>query len=296
MQTARWTLPVMVATMVAGTAWTLVTPITGAVAASRPAIAAGSVTVGSVTAGSVTAGLTRTAATGRAPLVTGQVRHRHSKRGLPAPLTSRAMRLANETRQGQARRYLRHARPPAARDLAATQRAQITNYFCGPATVTEMLAQMHIVLSQRAAARALGTTRNGTDWSNSHGYPLPRVLNSHQKRNKYVAVGLPWSPTAAQIAVLRMDLVRDISQRRGVPIAGAAYEVPGGPHLVGHPSGQTIMHWFDIRGYSRSGAVIDYEDSVHGASSIGWSAAVPGYAALPTATIAGILGARGYVW
>jgi hypothetical protein len=42
-----------------------------------------------------------------------------------------------------------------------------------------------------------------------------------------------------------------------VPLAGNGYEVPGGPHLIGHPPGQTIMHWFGIRGYSRSGAVTD---------------------------------------
>jgi len=244
----------------------------------------------------VASGAVRAAAAAPAPLVSGAVQPGRSKRGLPAPRESRAMRRANAVKQAQARRYLQRAQPPVARDLAATQRAQITGYFCGPATVSEMLAQMHIVLGQRAAAKALGTTGNGTDWSNSHGYPVPRVLNSEQTANTYVAVGLPWAPTRAQRAVFRMDLVRDISRGGGVPLAGAAYEVPGGPHLVGHPPGQTILHWFDIRGYARSGAVTDYEDSVHGASSIGWSAGVPAYSSLPTATIAEILGARGYVW
>jgi len=281
MRAARCRLPVIVAALAAGSACALAATAAAAGAVRSPARAHG---------------LIAAAASERAPLVTGPVRPGRSKRGLPAPRQSGAMRLANAIRQAQARRYLRHASPPAARNLAATQQAQITDFFCGPAAVSEMLAQMHIVLRQRAAARALGTTANGTDWSNSHGYPVPRVLNSHQKRNKYVAVGLPWAPTAAQIAVLRMDLVRDISQRRGVPLAGAAYEVPGGPHLVGHPPGQTILHWFDIRGYARSGAVTDYEDSVHGASSIGWSTGVPAYSSLPTATIAVILGARGYVW
>ena len=79
-------------------------------------------------------------------------------------------------------------------------------------------------------------------------------------------------------------------------LAGNAYEVPGGPHLVGHPAGQQIMHWFDIRGYAQSGAVTAYEDSVHGAPSIAWGSSVPAYSTLPSTTIVYILGARGYVW
>jgi len=236
----------------------------------------------------------KVAAAGAAPLVPDAAGG--SKRGLPAPRLSAAMLLAGQIRQAQARAYLARAHPPEARDLAATQRAQIRNYFCGPAAVTEMLAQLNVVLHQQAAARDLGTDRSGTDWSNAHGYPVPRVLNAHQTRNRYVAVTLPWSPTAAQIGVFKMDLVRDISRGSGVPLAGNGYEVPGGPHLVGHPAGQAIMHWFDIRGYSHSGAVTDYEDSVHGASSIGWSAGVPAYSSLSTATMVYILGARGYVW
>jgi hypothetical protein len=204
------------------------------------------------------------------------------------------MLRADQIMQAAAARYVAASHPPAERDLAATQRAQARNYWCGPATLTEMLAQMKVSLSQPASARALGTTLSGTDWSNRHGYPMPRALNAHQRHHGYVAVALPWSPTRKQIAAFRTDLVSDIS--RGAPLAGAAYEVAGGPHLVGHPAGQTILHWFDMRGYSQSGAFTDYEDSVHGASSIGWAAAVPAYSTLPTTTIAVILGARGYVW
>ena len=158
-----------------------------------------------------------------------------------------------------------------------------------------MLAQVHVRLSQPAAATQLGTT-SGTDWSNSSGYPVPKVLNAHQKLNSYVAVPLPWTPTAAQVLTFKADLVADMNASGGVPLAGNAYEVPGGPHLAGHPAGQTIMHWFDIRGYANSGAVVSYEDSVHGASSIGWAGAVPAYSALTATTIVNIVGARGYIW
>jgi hypothetical protein len=70
--------------------------------------------------------------------------------------------------------------------------------------------------------------------------------------------------------------------------------VAGGPHLVGNPEDQTIYHWIDIRGYQDLGAVTDYEDSVHDASSIGWD--VPAYSSLASTTMADILGARGYDW
>lgn len=240
--------------------------------------------------------LLRLAAIGPAPLVPDSVPAGQSKRGLAAPPLSPAMARANAIRQAQALTYLRTALPPVARELAATQQPQVRNYFCGPATVSEMLAQMHVTLRQLAAARELGTTPAGTDWSDSAGYPVPKVLNANTKLNKFVAVPLPWTPTAAQIKTYQIDLVADINRGAGVPMAGNAYEVPGGPHLVGHPLGQTIMHWFDIRGYSASGAVTDYEDSVHGAPSIGWSAAVPAYSSLTSSAIVDILGARGYVW
>jgi hypothetical protein len=254
-----------------------------------------------------------TAAAQPASLVTDSGSHLRTKQGLPAPAMSGSMLSANADKQAAARAFVSatHSKGfspakctrqscrsslPAGRDLRATQQAQVTNYFCGPATVSEMLAQMGAKVSQRTAARQLKTTTNGTDWSNPGGYPVPKVLNSHQHRNNYVAVALPWSPTKAQVKTFEIDLVTDINHNGGVPLAGNAYEVPGGPHLVGHPVNQTIFHWFDIRGYRKSGATADYEDSVHGASNIGWAATVPAYSSLPSKTIVSIIGARGYAW
>jgi Peptidase_C39 like family len=236
-----------------------------------------------------------------------------TKVGLPAPVMSTAMLQANAARQALARGFVRAMQSdaaalskctskscptslPAARNLKPTQQAQLTDYWCGPATVSEMLAQMGKAVSQRKAARELGTTSDGTGWSDMTGYPVPEVLNQNEQLNNYVAVGLPWAPTSHQIKTFEIDLVTDINHNGGVPLAGDAYEVPGGPHLVGHPVNQTIFHWFDIRGYKNSGATTDYEDSVHGASSIGWAATVPAYSSLPSATIVSIVGARGYDW
>jgi hypothetical protein len=186
---------------------------------------------------------------------------------------------------------------PAARDLPGTQQAQQRDYYCGPATVSEMLAQLGRPLSQAAAARELGTTpADGTGWADAAGYPVPAVLNRNQRKNDYVAVALPWFPTTGQVRQFEADLVADINYDGGVPLAGNAYEAAGGPHLAGNPVNQTIMHWFDIRGYQDYGAVADYEDSVHDAPSIGWSAGVPAYSSMSSSAIVAILGARGYDW
>lgn len=263
--------------------------------------------------GGLGASAVRTAAAEPASLVTDSGPPMRTKQGLPAPAMSDAMLSANAEKQAAARAFVGATRStgssaakctsqscrssmPASRDLRATQQAQVTNYFCGPATVSEMLAQMGMKVSQRAAARQLRTTTGGTDWSNPGGYPVPKVLNKNQHLNNYVAVGLPWSPTKSQVKTFEVDLVTDVNHNGGVPLAGNAYEVPGGPHLVGHPVNQTIFHWFDIRGYRKSGATTDYEDSVHGASSIGWAATVPAYSSLPSSTIVSIIGARGYAW
>jgi Peptidase_C39 like family len=279
----------------------------GWLAAAAPSAQAGTARI------PATPGGVRVAAVQPAPLVTDSGGASRSKRGLAEPPMSAYMASANLQKQQQAHSFLQlmlyMASPggkcvsraclsvlPVAKDLAATQQAQIRNYFCGPATISEMLAQMGKNVSQRTAARELKTTTSGTDWSNSRGYPVPKVLNRNQSTNDYVAVALPWSPTRAQIGTYEIDLVTDINHNGGAPLAGNAYEVAGGPHLAGNPMDQTIFHWFDIRGYEDSGGVTDYEDSVHGASSIGWSSAVPAYSALASSTIMSILGARGYDW
>jgi hypothetical protein len=230
----------------------------------------------------------------------------------PAVARPAAAQLAREeARQARAvLRLLRHDRAawakctaaacrtglPAALDLRATQQAQALEYYCGPATVAEMLAQVGRHVSQAAVARELGTGPAGTNWADAGGYPVPDVLNANQGKNNYVPVALPAVPVLAQVREFEADLVADLNHGGGAPLAGNAYEVAGGPHLAGNPVSLTIFHWFDIRGYQDSGAVTDYEDSVHGASSVGWSAGVPAYSSLSSAVIVAILGDRGYDW
>ncbi len=187
---------------------------------------------------------------------------------------------------------------PSSASLAANQTAQSTSYYCGPASVHEALGALGVSLSQSAAATALHTTTAGTAWSGGgtspSGYPVPDVMNAHESTNYYVPQYVA-SATSSAISTYEEDLEADI-YAIGAPLLGDAWEVPGHPHLVGHPSNLQIFHWFEIRGYQNYGASTMYEDSVHGASSISWSGGVPAYPTMSSSTIVGIVAGRGYVW
>jgi hypothetical protein len=187
---------------------------------------------------------------------------------------------------------------PSSASLTANQTPQVTSYYCGPAAVHEALGALGVSLSQSAAAAALHTSGDGTAWSGGgtspSGYPVPDVLNRYQSRNYYVPVYVP-SATSSAISTYESDLRADIASVKA-PLVGDAWEVPGGYHLDGHPGTQQIFHWFEIRGYQSSGASTMYEDSVHGATSISWSANVPAYSTMASSKIVSIISGRGYVW
>jgi hypothetical protein len=192
-----------------------------------------------------------------------------------------------------------------ANTLTGTQQAQQTYYWCGPAATAGALAVRNVSVSQSTAASLLGATVNGTDWSGSDGnipaayqtgHPVADVLSYelHGQGATYYPVGLPDSPSSSNVSTFQANLVTDIDN--GWDLVGNAWEVPGGPHLVGHPSNQEIFHYFTMRGYTSSGANTQYQDSVHGASSISWSSGVPAYSTLSSTTITVINGGRGYIW
>jgi hypothetical protein len=187
---------------------------------------------------------------------------------------------------------------PSSASIVANQTPQATSYWCGPAAVHEALDALGFSLSQSAAATALHTTTGGTAWSGGgtspSGYPVPDVMNRYQSRNYYVPQSVS-SATSAAISSYETDLEQNIAAIRA-PVIGNAWETPTGYHLVGHPGNTQIFHWFEIRGYFSSGATTLYEDSVHGATSISWSANVPAYSNLPSYQIVSILSGRGYVW
>ena len=182
------------------------------------------------------------------------------------------------------------------------QQPQQTSYWCGPATVTELLTWKGVSISQSQAATLLKTTTDGTAWSGVNisvpsptGYPVADAMNYKVGVGYYVPTALPGSPSSANITTYQNDLVYDIDHAWG--LAGDAWEVPTGSHLTGHPTDRTIFHWYAIFGYDNSGTGTDYADSVHGATSISWSGNVPAYTInFSSSTITHINGGRGYIW
>ena len=187
---------------------------------------------------------------------------------------------------------------PSSASFAGNQTPQITGYYCGPAAVHEALNSVGVGMSQQTAADHLNTTTDGTAWSGGgtspSGYPVPDVLNHHETRNYYVPQSVS-SDGSSAVDQYEQDLTYDI-YAVGAPAVGDAYEIPGGAHLNGHPKDRQIFHWFDIRGYTDSGASTMYEDSVHNATSVPWYGGVPAYSTLPSSKIVTIVEGRGYIW
>jgi hypothetical protein len=179
-------------------------------------------------------------------------------------------------------------------DLA--QRAQVTGSFCGPATVAEMSATVPgpspANLDQWTAAAYMDG--NGGNTINSNGTDIDWEVNGLNNyvgvpdfgRVYYGYVGMSYNPTAGDRSAFEANLDTDVSQ--GSPVAGDAWEVVNGPHLVGHPN-EEIFHYFEIGG--RSGGSTFYADS---ATSV-WSS-VPAFSWIDTTDLETILGGRGYIW
>lgn len=196
------------------------------------------------------------------------------------------------------------ASAPAEWGVMANQHSQQQKNWCGPATLQEALEQCAYFITQRQAAIESGASLDpngqGTPWyvSSAVGYPVPNVMNAHQKRNYYVPIAVSLAPSSAEIAAYRSRLVANIWDTYS-PLIGDAWETRySAYHLNGHPRDRTIFHWFDIFGYTNNGAYTRYEDSVHGCpvSMISWAASVPAFSRQASNQIVTICGGRGYVW
>lgn len=191
--------------------------------------------------------------------------------------------------------------PPASYSLVANQVAQATNYWCAPAAVYELLNAIGISSTQSGLATKLKTTTAGTAWygvyvdtSPSTGWPVEDILNYKVGSSFYNSIPVNSTPTSTQKTDFQTRLKADVYS--SWPLIGNAWEIPGYPHLVGHPVNKEIYHYFEMRGYSSSGATTMYEDTVHNATTVSWYAGVPAYSNLASDTIATIVGGRGYVW
>ena len=118
--------------------------------------------------------------------------------------------------------------------------------WCGPTTFAVIAGYLGHGWSgtwqnqQSLAATLLGTTTNGTDWSQatsyeaSHpqipsayrtGYPMRDALNFRISSNFYVPVALASSPSATEINTLRANLVAstDTVTKLAVAAGGRGY-------------------------------------------------------------------------
>ncbi|WP_173263225.1 hypothetical protein [Streptomyces pacificus] len=184
--------------------------------------------------------------------------------------------------------------------------SQQTSYWCGPAAlvITQSAHDEVRGRSQRAAADLLETDSRGTAWygvgidvAKPTGYPMADALNHRLPGANYVPRPLPYSPTSADVANFRRHIVHNTDY--DYAIAGNAWEVPGGPHLAGHPNIE-IFHWVAIDGYNSDtdARQVRYLDPVGGVSTsmISWAGGVPKSAKISADAITTIMGGRGYVW
>lgn len=166
-------------------------------------------------------------------------------------------------------------------------------YYCGPATASEIIkAKTFTTYSQDTLAVPLHCNTNGTPWYDGvsgSGYPMADTLNSYINTSFYIPYG-----TTVDASQFQSKVVYDIDQNYGT--AGDAWEVPNGPHLVGHPVGSEIYHWLAIYGYQNYANDILYKDSVNGCTEISWSGNVPASSSMNYATLARIVNGRGIIW
>ena len=199
--------------------------------------------------------------------------------------------------------------------LNITQEPQFQPYYCGPAAVEEMLLGMGFPIGPHgenlnaasfpsagqvvlANNTYLQTDSNpdpklrGTNWSAGPGgtvHVVPATLNAWIHSNFYV----PVNASTMSIASYENDIIFDIAN--GFPVAAGIHEDVNTPHLTGH-GGQfltTLNHWIAIRGYTASGGMTTYNDSIHGVpSGWGWTPPPPAPQIPATSTVS----SGGIIW
>ncbi|GIG62987.1 hypothetical protein Lfu02_73590 [Longispora fulva] len=170
--------------------------------------------------------------------------------------------------------------------LTESQQRQWYNNYCGPASLVETLAEHGIYKDQGWAAGVLHTGAPGG--SGTNGGEMGPALNAYSGGFKYDEVQVS-SPYSNYVASYQSRLQSDINA--GYGLVAVAYEVAGGPHLVGHPSNSNVFHFIAIDGYLDYGATTHYADSF---TDYGWS--VPKYSTISSDTMVRIISGRPYYW
>ncbi|MFC7218442.1 C39 family peptidase [Streptomyces polyrhachis] len=174
---------------------------------------------------------------------------------------------------------------PSSSYLTANHVAQAYSNYCGPATARMTILHQGRSISQATLASRFGISpgSGGTSW----GAMLSAL--QYYAHPAYAGEFLAYSPSSGDKSTYKSRLVVDIAGTYD-SIAGNVWEVPGGPHLPGHPNTE-IFHWVNIRGYKESGNYSQVQDP---ATSV-WSG-VPAQSPVWSDTLVVMMGGRGYQW
>ncbi|GAA4566973.1 hypothetical protein GCM10023176_18180 [Micromonospora coerulea] len=168
-------------------------------------------------------------------------------------------------------------KPPSTKVLDYDYEAQTAYWNCGPAAVRNALSASGVETTQDAMVAPLGATENGTNSAED----TTRGLNQMVKGNPYRTHMIPGPATPAQMDQLQADVVKAITDGRGVVanIVGSATDTDGGWHSF--PGG----HYIAVVGYKNDGRTVRIADSANPALPAYW---------MTTIDLANWMATRGY--
>ena len=182
------------------------------------------------------------------------------------------------------------------------QQNQTKSYYCGPAAVSEASYSMNApAASQGTVATPMHTDQNGQTYAgdelNGTNQFVGRPVFGF---NFYVWVSLPDPPSSQQRTDFWNRVITDVRYDWSA-LVGDAWEMPGGPHLEGHPDIE-IRHYIQLGGYSsdQGPLLVYYSDSANSmhttfATRV-WTQTVPAYQWIDNTKLTTILGGLGYIW
>ncbi|WP_422739353.1 C39 family peptidase [Micromonospora sp. WMMD729] len=194
-----------------------------------------------------------------------------------APATSAASPVAKATSNPDLTRKPTPPKPPATKVLDYDYEAQNTYYNCGPAATRNALSASGIDRTQEELGAELGTTEMGTNSAED----TTRVLNAEVKGSPYRTRMFAGTPSSAQIDRLQADVVKAITDGRGVVanVVGDATDTNGGWHSYGGG------HYIAVVGYKDNGRIVRIADSANAADPAYW---------ITTIDLANWIATRGY--
>ncbi|MEU7585447.1 C39 family peptidase [Micromonospora sp. NPDC049230] len=194
-----------------------------------------------------------------------------------APATSAPAPAAKVSSNPDLTRKPTRPKPPATKVLDYEYEAQNTYYNCGPAATRNALSATGIDRTQEELAAELGTTEMGTNSAED----TTRALNAEVKGSPYRTRMFPSAPSPAQMDRLQADVVRAITDGRGVVanVVGDATDTDGSWHSYGGG------HYVAVVGYKDNGRTVRIADSANPTDPSYW---------ITTIDLANWITSRGY--